>query len=126
MQRVLIDACGWVACIDANLNIERDMEALIGPCTWVLLPSVERELIRLNEGRPKKKSLLLHLLRSKAERVETDARTGHTDDELFACAAEHNWATLTVATELKRRLYEANLRVVEVRQNNHLNLLDSL
>ena len=78
MQRVLIDACGWVACIDANLNIERDMEALIGPCTWVLLPSVETELIRLNEGRPKKKSLLLHLLRSKAERVETDARTGHT------------------------------------------------
>ena len=63
MQRVLIDACGWVACIDANLNIERDMEALIGPCTWVLLPSVETELIRLNEGRPKKKSLLLHLLR---------------------------------------------------------------
>ena len=54
MQRVLIDACGWVACIDANLNIERDMEALIGPCTWVLLPSVETELIRLNEGRPKK------------------------------------------------------------------------
>ena len=48
------------------------------------------------------------------------------DDELFACAAEHNWATLTVDTELKRRLYEANLRVVEVRQNNHLNLVDSL
>ena len=31
MQHVLIDACGWVACIDANLNIERDLEALLGP-----------------------------------------------------------------------------------------------
>ena len=38
MQHVLIDACGWVACIDAQLNIQRDMEALVGPCTWVLLP----------------------------------------------------------------------------------------
>ena len=67
MQRVLIDACGWVACVDAGLNIERDLEGLLGPCVWVLLPSVEAELIRLNEERPKKKSLLLTLLRSKSE-----------------------------------------------------------
>ena len=39
---------------------------------------------------------------------------------------EHNWATLTVDTALKRRLYEANLPVIEVRQNNHLHLVDSL
>ena len=37
-----------------------------------------------------------------------------------------NWATLTVDTDLKHRLYEANLRVVEVRQNTHLYLVDSL
>ena len=126
MQRVLIDACGWVACIDAGLNIERDLEALLVPCVWVLLPSVEGELIRLNEERPKKKSLLLTLLRSKSERVEDISNGVHTDDELFSIAVENNWATLTVDTELIRRLYEANLRVVEVRQNNHLNLVDSL
>ena len=50
MQHVLIDACGWVACMDAQLNVQADMEALLGPCTWVLLPSVERELRRLQSN----------------------------------------------------------------------------
>lgn len=125
MQHVLIDACGWVACMNAQLNVERDLEALLGPCMWVLLPSVERELFHLEAQRPKKKSLLLRLLRSKAE-THVPAVEGHTDDEIFACALEKNWATLTVDTDLKHRLYEANLRVVEVRQNTHLYLVDSL
>ena len=125
MQHVLIDACGWVACMNAQLNVERDLEALLGPCTWVLLPSVERELFHLEAQRPKKKSLLLRLLRSKAE-THIPEEEGHTDDEIFACALEMNWATLTVDTDLKHRLYEANLRVVEVRQNTHLYLVDSL
>lgn len=125
MQHVLIDACGWVACMEAGLNVERDLEALLGPCSWVLLPHVEAELERLERGRPKKKSLLLSLLQSRANRLEWQAG-GHTDDVLLACALEHNWATLTVDTALKRRLYEANLPVIEVRQNSHLHLVDSL
>ena len=125
MQHVLIDACGWVACMEAGLNVERDLEALLGPCSWVLLPHVEKELEMLERRRPKKKSLLLSLLRSRANRLEGQPG-GHTDDVLLACAMEHNWATLTVDTALKRRLYEANLPVIEVRQNNHLHLVDSL
>ena len=125
MQHVLIDACGWVACMEAGLNVERDLEALLGPCSWVLLPHVEKELEMLERGRPKKKSLLLSLLRSRANRLEGQPNR-HTDDVLLACAMEHNWATLTVDTALKRRLYEANLPVIEVRQNNHLHLVDSL
>ena len=125
MQHVLIDACGWVACIYAQLNVERDLEALLGPCTWVLLPSVEEELVRLEDISPRRNSLLLSLLRSRAESYAPKIK-GHTDDEIFACALEMNWATLTVDTDLKHRLYEANLRVVEVRQNTHLYLVDSL
>lgn len=125
MQHVLIDACGWVACMDAKLNVEADMEALLGPCTWVLLPSVDRELERLAATRSRKNPLLLDMLRSKAARHDGE-ETGHADDDLFACARQNQWATLTVDTRLKRRLYEANLRVLEVRQNNHLNLVDSL
>ena len=125
MQHVLIDACGWVACIDANLNIERDLEALLGPCTWMLLPHVESELEQLERARPKKKSLLLSLLKSRAKRLDGLA-DGHTDDALVTCALDNNWATLTVDTALKRRLYEANLPVIEVRQNSHLHLVDSL
>ena len=125
MQHVLIDACGWVACMNAQLNVERDLEALLGPCTWVLLPSVEQELVRLEAQSSKKNPLLLSLLRSRAECYAPDIE-GHTDDEIYACALEMGWATLTVDTALKHRLYEANLRVVEVRQNTHLYLVDSL
>lgn len=125
MQHVLIDACGWVACIDAKINIQSEMEALLGPCTWVLLPSVEGELQRLATQRPRAKPLLLNLLNSRALHYG-DEKSQHADDAIFACAASNDWVTLTVDTELKRRLYEANLRVLEVRQNNHLHLVDSL
>jgi rRNA-processing protein FCF1 len=131
MQRVLIDACGWVACVDAKLNVERELETLLGPCEWMLLPSVHRELQRLQGQRPRSKSLLLALLEAKSTPHVPDATGGeeaasHTDDEIFACAQAHGWVTLTVDSGLKRRLYEANLTVVEVRKNQHLYVLDSL
>ncbi|MDP6194412.1 MAG: hypothetical protein QF880_01665 [Candidatus Poseidonia sp.] len=125
MQHVLIDACGWVACMDAQLNVQAEMEALLGPCTWVLLPSVERELQRLANELGKKKPLLLDLLQSRSQ-YHVVEESGHADDDLFACAQQNQWATLTVDTQLKRRLYEANLRVLEVRQNNHMHLVDAL
>jgi len=129
MQRVLIDACGWVACMDAKLNVERELEALLGPSEWVLLPSVHEELVRLERQRPRSKSLLLGLLEAKstvhAPAQEAGGRT-HTDDELFACAQAFGWATLTVDSGLKHRLFEANLTVVEVRKSQHLHVLESL
>ena len=125
MQQVLIDACGWVACVDAQLNVERELEALVGPCEWIVLASVARELERLEQQRPRSKSLLLPLLLGKATLVKGDDN-GHTDDALVAHAHEHGCATLTVDVDLKHRLFEANLTVVEVRQGNHLYLLDAL
>ena len=125
MQQVLVDACGWVACVDAQLNVERELEALVGPCEWILLSSVARELERLEQQRPRSKSLLLPLLQRKATLVEGDDET-HTDDALVAHAQEWGCATLTVDVNLKHRLFEANLSVIEVRQGNHLYLLDSL
>ncbi|MGB1421225.1 MAG: DNA-binding protein, partial [Poseidonia sp.] len=50
----------------------------------------------------------------------------HTDDLLLEFAKEHQAATLTVDTELKRRLFEANLRVLEVKQAKYLHLVDLL
>jgi rRNA-processing protein FCF1 len=125
MQQVLVDACGWVACVDAQLNVERELEALVGPCEWILLSSVARELERLEQQRPRSKSLLLPLLLRKATLVEGHDEA-HTDDALVAHAQELGCATLTVDVNLKHRLFEANLSVIEVRQGNHLYLLDSL
>ena len=82
MQRVLIDACGWVACMDAQLNVERDLEALFGPCQWLLLSSVHRELLRLESESYRRKPLLRALLEQKATLVEVDSSI-HTDDALL-------------------------------------------
>jgi rRNA-processing protein FCF1 len=125
MQQVLIDACGWVACIDAKLNIDQALENLLGPCEWLLLPSVFDELKRLQEERGRTKTLLLNLLETKSTRLGGEALL-HTDDALLSHAQEHGCAVLTVDTDLKRRLYEANVQVIEVRQNNRLHLIDSL
>ena len=125
MQRVLIDACGWVACMDAQLNVERELVALFGPCEWMLLSAVEEELSQLRHERPRAKPLLLAMLQQKSSVITTEEGV-HTDDAIWSLASEHGWATLTVDTALKHRLFEANLPVVEVRQNNHLYLIDSL
>ena len=127
MQQVLIDACGWVACIDAKINIEHEIEGLIGPCEWLLIPEVLDELKMLERQRSPAKRLLLSLLESKAV-IETDSSQTltHTDDILFEMASRLQCATLTVDTDLKRRLYKKNLTVIEVRKGTRLHLLDSL
>lgn len=125
MQRVLIDACGWVACIDAHINIEHEINALIGPCEWILLAPVGLELQRLQEQRPRTKPLLLSMLQSKSTFVDVP-RDIHTDNIILEYAAQHRCSTLTVDTALKHRLFEANLPVIEVRQGTHLHLIEPL
>ena len=77
MQSVLIDACGWAACIDAKLNIQNEMESLLGPCEWLVIPKVLEELVDLEQQRPAGKGLLLDLLRSKSTLIGAE-HIGHT------------------------------------------------
>jgi rRNA-processing protein FCF1 len=127
MQQVLIDACGWVACVDAKLNIEREMERLIGPCQWILIPEVLTELNALEAERSPAKRLLLSLLEVKSVLVVNEnEELSHTDDILYQMACELQCATLTVDTGLKRRLYEKNLTVLEVRKGTRMHVLESL
>ena len=127
MQQVLIDACGWVACIDAKINIEREIERLVGPCEWVVIPEVIDELKKLESERSPAKRLLLSLLEAKSViRTNEDETLTHADDILISMASTSQCATLTVDTELKRRLYSKNLTVIEVRRGTRLHLLDSL
>lgn len=125
MVHVLIDACGWVACMDAQLNIEHELERLLGPCSWEVLPSVMLELERVQSQRARTKPLLLGMLEQKSNSVEAPFE-GHTDDQIVELACQKGWVVLTVDIALKRRLYEANIQVVEVKQNNRLALIDAL
>ena len=41
---LLIDACGWVAAIDARINIDLEMERTIGQANWILPSQAKKKL----------------------------------------------------------------------------------
>jgi len=127
VQRVIVDACGWVAVIDAGINIDDALLKLLGPCQLLLLPDVEKELVEINSKRSKKKSLLLQLLKAKTEIIDAPENSGnHPDDQILLLAKNEGIHVLTVDTELKRRLFDSGIAIVEVAKNKRLNLIDNL
>lgn len=126
-QQVLVDACGWAAIIDSKMNIDTEMNRVFGPAQLRLLDSVKQEIERLNQERPRKKNLLLPLLEQKSEFIEPlNTGSEHPDDQLFELAREMKVPVLTVDVDLKRRLYEADLPILEVSKNQRLQLVESL
>ena len=119
MNKVLIDACGWVAVIEAGINIDQALLECVGTRNIAIVKSVMTELEALPGN------YLLAILSAKAEVLETDKEVGpHTDDQLFAIAKREHWPVLTVDTEFKRRLSIANLSWVEVSGRSHLRLVE--
>ena len=126
-QQVLVDACGWAAVIDSEMNIDTEMNRVFGPAQLRLLDSVKQEIERLNQERPRKKNLLLPLLEQKSEFIEPlSTGSEHPDDQLFELACEMKIPVLTVDVDLKRRLYEADLPILEVSKNQRLQLVEPL
>ena len=126
-QQVLVDACGWAAVIDSEMNIDTEMNRVFGPAQLRLLDSVKQEIERLNQERPRKKNLLLPLLEQKSEFIEPlNTGSEHPYDQLFELAREMKVPVLTVDVDLKRRLYEADLPILEVSKNQRLQLVESL
>tara|TARA_B100000965_G_scaffold368275_1_gene354829 strand:+ start:312 stop:698 length:387 start_codon:yes stop_codon:yes gene_type:complete len=126
-QRIIIDACGWVAIIDAGINFEIELEHLFGKFELITLPEITSELEKLNLKRARKNSLLLELLTNKSTEIDhlsNDLR--HTDDIIYDLAVNQNLAVLTVDKNLKRRLFKSGIDVIEVVKNNHLNLIEGL
>ena len=127
MQKILIDACGWVAIIDSGMNIDSELSRVYGPAQMLLLDSVREELEALNQQRPRSKNLLLSLLDQKSQSVQplTDD-SAHPDDQIFELAVEHSLPVLTVDVELKRRFYEQGLPILEVSKNQRIELVEPL
>jgi len=127
VQRIIVDACGWVAVIDAGINIDDALLKLLGSSQLLLLPDVEKELEELNSKRPKKKSLLLQLLKAKTVMIDAPANSGnHPDDQILLLAINEGFSVLTVDTDLKRRLFDSGIRIIEVAKNKRLNMIDNL
>ena len=127
MQKILIDACGWVAIIDSGMNIDSELSRVYGPAQMLLLDSVREELEALNQQRPRSKNLLLSLLDQKSQSVQplTDD-SAHPDDQIFELAVEHSLPVLTVDVELKRRFYEQGLPILEVSKTQRIELVEPL
>ena len=124
MGDVLIDACGWVALIDAGLNVDSALSSIIGPPHFVLLPSVLEELTLIQEKRNLRNTIMLELLLQRSTIVEE--KSGHTDDLLLEYARINEIPLLTVDANLKRRCFESSVDVIEVMNRKKLRLIASL
>ena len=119
VPNLLIDTCGWIAVIDARINIDIEMERTIGQANWILPLQVKEEIDRLAEGR---NDLLLDLLANRST-IITDEE-GHTDDVLVQLAQRLDAPVLTVDKILKRRLVSAGCAYLEVVRDRSLRLVD--
>ena len=117
---VLVDACGWVAVVDARINIDLELESQIGPVELKVTEAVLDELNHLAEREAQ--PLLLELLHDRGEIVTGEGE--HTDDELLNLATTNSWPVLTVDKALKTRLHEANASVIEVHGSKTLRLIE--
>ncbi len=128
LQTLLIDACGWVACRHSSINIDNEAQRYLGKPQWIVLDVVLEELEHLlKEKTISKSTMLLDLLKDKALVVDTsDVKGTHTDDLLIESALQHNSTLLTVDVELKRRAYQLNIPILEVRKGHRLHLVDSV
>ena len=75
MSSVLIDACGWVALVDARLNLDVAMASVAGSPRLLVLDSVNAELQKLSQTRG---GLLLDLLEQRSERMSDIEGMKHT------------------------------------------------
>ena len=124
MGDVLIDACGWVALIDAGLNIDSALSSIVGPPHFILLPSVLDDLTTIQEKRTMRNTLILELLLQRSTLVEEESV--HTDDLLLNHAQKNEIPLLTVDANLKRRCFESSVDVIEVMNRKKLRLVTSL
>ncbi len=116
---LLIDTCGWVAVIDARINIDLEMERTIGQANWILPSQAKKEIDRLAKER---NDLLIDLLATRSTILEHEE--GHTDDVLVRLAQRLGAPVLTVDKVLKRRLAAAGCAYLEVVRDRSLRLVD--
>ncbi len=122
MAKVLVDSCGWVAIIEAGLNIDHAMSEVVGNFQPVLLKKVLSELKDIDSNSTN--NLLLDLLESRSEIIDGPEEANHPDDQLVIVASQHKWPVLTVDKRLKQRLIEMGCGYVEVMGGQNLRLVN--
>ena len=119
MVSVLVDACGWVAMMDAGLNLDEAMKNVVGKDDLLVLDSVQNELELLSQRR---KGLLLELLVNRSDRVPDIEGMSHPDEMLVQMSTANGWPVLTVDRQLKERLIGSGGSYIEVTSGRSLRL----
>tara|TARA_B100001750_G_scaffold150645_1_gene120731 strand:- start:986 stop:1354 length:369 start_codon:yes stop_codon:yes gene_type:complete len=120
MVCVLVDACGWVALIEARLNLDTSMKDVVGVAELKLLECVDKELESVSANR---KGLLLELLRNRSEMIPDLEELRHPDEMLLRMSSQNGWPVLTVDKDLKRLLIEQGGSYIEVTSGRFLRLV---
>ena len=120
-MELIIDACGWTAAIDANVNLDHALLPLVGRPTWLVPAGVRFDLQALNAQR---RGLLLDLLDERATVVDCPEGISHPDDHIVSLAVSLRAATLTVDRGLKTRLIQAGCPIIEVVDGHRLRRID--
>ena len=120
LSGLIVDACGWVALIDARLNLDVAMAPVVGSPKLLVLDSVAKELENLSK---KRSGLLLDLLEQRSERIPDIEDMKHTDDMLVKLSVDDGWPVLTVDRRLKERLVGAGGSYIEVTSGPSLRLV---
>ena len=119
LSGLIVDACGWVALVDAKINLDIELKSILGQPELILTDAVLIELKKIDEDR---KGLLLELLTSRARIIHSN--DSYTDDGLIRLSIETGHPVLTVDRELKRRLISVGCSYVEVTAGRTLRLVD--
>ena len=122
MVGVLVDACGWVALVEARLNLDSSMRDVVGSADLKLLECVDEELEFISANQ---KGLLMDLLRDRSEIVQDLEGLRHPDEMLIRLSSQKGWPVLTVDKDLKRLLIEKGGSYIEVASGRFLRLVES-
>ena len=119
----MVDSCGWIALIDAEINIDTAFLEIFGKYEFVVIDSVWAELEKIQEKSTSKK-LLLVILKNKSTILNLLESGGkHTDDILLELSMKNHWPVLTVDRKLKKRLHENNCKVIQVVGSKKIELI---
>ena len=122
MVCVLVDACGWVALIEARLNLDASMKDAVGVAELKLLECVDKELESVSANR---KGLLLELLRNRSEMIPDVGGLSHPDEMLLSLSSQNGWPVLTVDRDLKRQLIEQGGSYIEITSGRFLRMVET-
>jgi len=118
----LVDTCGWIALIDASINVDYAFAEIFGKYEFIVINPVWEELKIFQKNNSK--NILLDLLMNKSSDFnDNELIEKHTDNQLLLLSKKNGWPVLTVDKKLKERLHDSNCKVVQVVGNKKIELI---